>query len=89
MTCASCAARIEKQAQQARRRDGRGELRHREGARVDCPATRRPQATLIAQVEAAGYTARALPSRRAAADAGPLAARLRRRLIVAPCSRCR
>ena len=31
MTCASCANRIEKQAQQARRRHRHGQLRHREG----------------------------------------------------------
>ena len=60
MTCASCAARIEKRLNRLDGVDGHGELRHREGHGRRSPADVTPD-ELIAQVEAAGYTARLPP----------------------------
>ena len=75
MTCASCAARIEKKLNRMRRGAGQRQLRHREGARRCCRPGTTPQAA-IATVEATGYTAR-LPAP-PAARAGTHPARRRR-----------
>ena len=56
MTCASCAARIEKKLNRMRRGDGHRQLRHREGPRAPAP-TASTVDELIATVEATGYTA--------------------------------
>ena len=61
MTCASCAARIERSAEQARRRRGDGQLRDRAG---DGRSIRRSRLDdLVGAVEAAGYHARPARSR--------------------------
>ena len=57
MTCASCAARIEKKLNRMDGVTAIGELRDREGQGHRSPSTVTP-ADLIAQVEATGYTAR-------------------------------
>ena len=91
MTCASCAARIEKKLNRMPGVAGVGELRHREGA---CGAARRAPDVdaAIATVEATGYTApaaRTAPRRRRPRPAPrarmpprtPRSASLRRRLL--------
>ena len=83
MTCASCAARIEKKLNRMDGVDRHGQLRHREGpGRLSAPAS--SAADLIATVERTGYTAevpapprrrRAGRRRRTPRRAGPAAAR--------------
>ena len=77
MTCASCAARIERSST-AGRRPGDGQLRHREGA-GQLPGDGVAD-DLIATVEAAGYTARAA---RAGAPTAEASGRGRRRAAAA------
>ena len=56
MTCASCAARIEKKLNRTRRGRGIRQLRNREGRRAVRPSALDPQ-VLIDEVEKTGYTA--------------------------------